>query len=104
MNHFDSNKLEKVVWTQGDSTQKDTSDRPQGDDADIIPFPARPAPDRQVATLGTGANLITLSIRKILRRTREQVLNHIRMTGKPANGQGYGKGTGSATAVRRAAG
>ena len=82
MNHFDSNKLEKVVWTQGDSTQKDTSDRPQSDDANIIPFPARPAPDRQVAASGTGAHLITLSIRKILRRTREQVLNHIRMTGE----------------------
>jgi hypothetical protein len=104
MKHYDSNKLEKVVWTQDDSTQKDTSDHPQGDDTNIIPFPARPAPDRQVAARGTGANLITLSIRKILSRTRKQVLNHIRITGKPAADQCYGKCTGSATTARRATG
>ena len=104
MKHYDSNKLEKVVWTQDDSTQKDTSDHPQGDDTNIIPFPARPAPDRQVAARGTGANLITLSIRKILCRTRERVLNHVRKTGKPANARNNSEYTRPANTARRATG
>jgi hypothetical protein len=102
MNNSDMNKQTKVVWRQSDNKSNDSSDRPQSDNANIIPFPARPAPGKQSAIRTTGARLIRLSIRQVLRRTREHVLNHIRMTGKPANDQGNGEYSRSAPAARRA--
>ena len=104
MKHTDFNNQTRVVWRQSDSQCTDSTDHPQSDNANIIPFPARPAPGKQSAIRTTGARLIRLSIRQILRKTRERVLNHIRMTGKPASSQGNGKYTGSATAARRATG
>jgi hypothetical protein len=102
MNHSDFNKQNTVVWTQADSKSKDSVDRPQSDNANIIPFPARPAPGKQPATRTTGARFIRLSIRKVLRRTRERVLSHIRMTNKPDDGQRNGACNGSATVRLRA--
>jgi hypothetical protein len=102
MNHTDLNKQTKVVWRQSDSKCKGATDRPQNDNANIIPFPARPAPGGQSATRTTGARLIRLSIRQVLHRTRERVLKHMRMTSKPADRQGNGECSGSATAPLRA--
>ena len=104
MNNSDLNKQTKVVWRQSDNKSNDASDRPQSDNANIIPFPARPAPGKQSAIRTTGARLIRLSIRQILLKTRERVLNHIRMTSKPANGQGNDKYSRSVSATRRATG
>ena len=102
MTHSDLNKQTKVVWTQADNTRKDSTDRPQSDNSNIIPFPAKPAPGEQPVKRAIGARLIRLSIRQILRRTRERVLSHIRMTNKPADGQSNGKCNGSAHASARA--
>jgi len=102
MNHTDLNKQTRVVWRQSDNTCNDSSDRPQSDNANIIPFPARPAPGKQSVIRTTGARLIRLSIRQVLRKTRERVLNHIRMTSKPANGESNGEYSRSAPAARRA--
>jgi hypothetical protein len=104
MNNSDLNKQTKVVWRQSDNKSNDATDRPQSDNANIIPFPARPAPGKQSAIRTTGARLIRLSIRQVLLKTRERVLKHIRMTSKPANGQSNGKYSRSVSATRRATG
>ena len=104
MNHTDFNRQTRVVWRQSDSQCTDSTDHLQIDNSNIIPFPARPAPVEQPATRETAAHFIILSIRQALRRTRERVLNHVRMTSKAANVQGNGERSRSASVCERATG
>ena len=104
MKDSDLNRQTRVVWRQSDNQCTDSTDHLQNDNSNIIPFPARPAPAEQPATRETAAHLIRLSIRQALRRTRERVLNHVRMTSKQANVQGNDERSRSATVCERATG
>ena len=95
------NKPNAVIRTSHPGKYNDSSDRPQGNHSNIIPFPTQPVPGKQPAT---GARHLDQLIRHCLHRVREHVLSHIRITNKSADGQSNGKCSESARASKRAMG
>ena len=93
------NKLNTVIRTSHPGKYNDSSDRPQGNHSNIIPFPTQTVPRKQPAT---GARHLGQLICHCLHSVRKQLRCHI--TNLPANGQRNGKCDESARASKRAMG
>ena len=93
------NKLNTVIRTSHPGKYNDSSDRPQGNHSNIIPFPTQPVPGKQPAN---GARHLGQLIRHCLHSVRKKLRSHI--TSLPANGQSNGKYGESARASKRAMG